>query len=60
MNSYLIEITQQQNIIVSIKAESEDDALALVHNQRGEAFTPLPPELLPEKSRVIRSQDEVH
>lgn len=60
MKSYLIEITQQQNIIVGVKAESEDDAISLVHNQRGEVLTLLPPALLVEKSRVLRSQDEVH
>jgi len=59
MNHNLIEVTQQQNVTVSVEANSEDDALVLTHNQHDEAFTLSSPGPPPEKSRVISQLDEV-
>lgn len=50
----LVEVTQQQTFTVSIEAENPLQAVELVHSLQGELESEQPPELLPEKSTILR------
>lgn len=54
--NYHVEITQQQTLFVSICADSKEEAIERVHSQQGEVVCLLPPEILLEKTKVVRCQ----
>lgn len=56
METYLVEITQQQNLRVSVPADSPQQAIALVHEQQGEVVMELPPELVTAASKIITTE----
>jgi hypothetical protein len=50
---FLIEITQEQKLTVSVEAENETRAIELVNSQYGLLEREFPPEILIEKTRVV-------
>ena len=51
---FLVEITQEQVFAVSVKAESADQAIDLANYQKAKLEQAYPPEILTERTRVIR------
>ena len=59
-NHYLVEVTQQQLVYVSIEAESPSEAIEQALKQQGEVAQPYPPELIPGSVRIVsRSSGEL-
>ena len=56
MQSYIVEITQQQIFRVEVLAESPQQAIELVHNQRGDVVLELPPEIVASASKLIEQE----
>ena len=55
-DSYMIEITQQQLIFISVEADSPAQAIELALNQGDEISQPYPPEIQQIKARIIRGE----
>jgi hypothetical protein len=53
LHHYSVEITQQQKFAVSVKAESEQEAIELANSQYGKCECEYPPEILVEKTRIV-------
>ncbi len=55
-NHYLVEVTQQQHIFVSVEATNSSEAIELALQQQGKIEQPYPPEIEQIKARIIRGE----
>jgi hypothetical protein len=54
ISQFSVEITQQQKFTVSLEAESEQEAIDLANAQYGSCECEYPPEILVEKTRIVK------
>lgn len=50
---FLIDVTEQRQLTVSVTAETAFEAVERVHNLQGQLESKLPKELVKEKTRII-------
>lgn len=60
VKTYLIQITQQQEVLVAISAGSEQEAFELVLAQQGKVETLYPPELIHTSCRMVSTTDSAN
>jgi len=58
MTEYLIEVTQQQKIYITVKAETKTNAIELAIAQQGDITEAYPPEILSIKANALKSSYE--